>query len=147
MKASRSGSQSKVVTTSCYYDCGGRCLLKVYVDDGKITRIGTDERPMPSLKACPRGLAQKEVVYAADRLKQPKKEKTGAALQFPRLPGNRPRQWRRRPPPQPALKAAGYAQLTADLDSPIRLLQLRADLKLSLPQRIELPGNLPGFSH
>ena len=68
-----SDSQSKVVTTSCYYDCGARCLLKVYVDDGRITRIGTDDRPMPSLKACPRGLAQKEVVYAEDRLRQPLK--------------------------------------------------------------------------
>ncbi len=66
-------SQSKVVTTSCYYDCGARCLLKVYVNQGKITRIGTDERQMPSLKACPRGLAQKEVVYAEDRLRQPLK--------------------------------------------------------------------------
>ena len=56
MKTVGSDSQSKVVTTSCYYDCGGRCLLKVHVDEGKITRIGTDERPMPSLKACPRGL-------------------------------------------------------------------------------------------
>ena len=73
MKKSGPHSQNKVVTTSCYYDCGARCLLKVYVDDGKITRIGTDDRPMPGLKACPRGLAQKEVVYAEDRLRQPLK--------------------------------------------------------------------------
>jgi len=73
MKIVRPDSQSTVVTTSCYYDCGGRCLLKVYVDEGKITRIGTEEGPMPGLKACPRGLAQKEVVYAEDRLKQPLK--------------------------------------------------------------------------
>lgn len=68
-----SDSPSKMVTTSCYYDCGGRCLLKVYVDKGKISRIGTDESQMPNLGACPKGLAQKEVAYADDRLKQPLK--------------------------------------------------------------------------
>jgi hypothetical protein len=55
-----SDSPSKVVTTSCYYAYGDRCLLKVYVDKGKISRIGTDESQMPNLKACPKGLAQKE---------------------------------------------------------------------------------------
>lgn len=68
-----SGSQSKVITTSCYYDCGARCLLKVYVDKDKIVRIGTEKGPLSDLRACPRGLAQKEVVYARDRLKQPLK--------------------------------------------------------------------------
>ncbi len=72
-KTEDSASRSKVVTTSCYYDCGGRCLLKVHVNNGKITRIVTEEGPMPGLKACPRGLAQKEVVYARDRLRAPLK--------------------------------------------------------------------------
>jgi len=72
-KRVRPDSGSKVVTTSSYYDCGGRCLLKVYVDEGKITRISTAEGPLPGLKACPRGLAQKEVVYAEDRIRQPLK--------------------------------------------------------------------------
>lgn len=67
-----SGSESRVVTTSCYYDCGGRCLLQVYVDRGEIVRVGTDRR-YPHLKPCPKGLAQKEVVYAKDRLRQPLK--------------------------------------------------------------------------
>jgi anaerobic dimethyl sulfoxide reductase subunit A len=61
----------KVILTSCSYDCGARCLLKVHVKDGRIVHIGTDERPMPSLKACVRGLAQKDVVYAPDRLTRP----------------------------------------------------------------------------
>ena len=66
-------SNEKVVLTSCSYDCGARCLLKVRVKDGRIVDIGTDERPMPSLKACVRGLAQKDVVYAPDRLTRPLK--------------------------------------------------------------------------
>jgi len=66
-------STEKEVLTSCSYDCGARCLLKVRVRSGRIVHIGTDERPMPSLKACVRGLAQKEVVYAPDRLTKPLK--------------------------------------------------------------------------
>ena len=66
-------SSEKVVLTSCSYDCGARCLLKVRVKEGRIVHIGTDERPMPSLKACIRGLAQKDVVYAPDRLTKPLK--------------------------------------------------------------------------
>jgi anaerobic dimethyl sulfoxide reductase subunit A len=70
---SRFSESEQVVLTSCSYDCGARCLLKVHVRDGRIERIGTDERPMPSLKACIRGLSQKDVVYAPDRLMQPLK--------------------------------------------------------------------------
>ena len=67
----------RTVLTSCSYDCGSRCLLKVHVKDGRIERIGTDERPMPSLKACVRGLAQSDVVYARDRLTRPLKRVGG----------------------------------------------------------------------
>ena len=63
----------RIVSTSCSYDCGARCLLKVHVTKGEITHIGTDSRPMPSLKACLRGLSQRDVVYAPDRITTPLK--------------------------------------------------------------------------
>ncbi|MBN1459020.1 MAG: molybdopterin-dependent oxidoreductase, partial [Armatimonadetes bacterium] len=70
---SEPGATSRIVNTSCHYDCGGRCIVRVHVDTGEIVRISTDDGPPPGLKACPRGLAWKEVVYAEDRLRHPLK--------------------------------------------------------------------------
>lgn len=63
----------RILTTCCSYDCGGRCLLRVQVSGGRIARIGTDTKPGPGPKACLRGLVQKGVVYARDRLREPLK--------------------------------------------------------------------------
>ncbi|MCX6223753.1 MAG: molybdopterin-dependent oxidoreductase, partial [Bacteroidia bacterium] len=58
------------------HNCGGRCLLKVLVKDGIITRIETDDRPGdtpadPQLRACIRGRSYRRRQYHPDRLRYP----------------------------------------------------------------------------
>jgi anaerobic dimethyl sulfoxide reductase subunit A len=63
----------EVVATTCSPHCGGSCLLKIHVKDGVITRIETDDGEEPQLRACLRGRAWRQRVYAPDRLKYPMK--------------------------------------------------------------------------
>jgi anaerobic dimethyl sulfoxide reductase subunit A len=62
-----------VFTTSCNYDCGARCLLKVHVEEGRVKKIRTENFRGLKLKACPRGLAQEAVVSDPNRLMKPLK--------------------------------------------------------------------------
>lgn len=71
--ASHHTKNERIVTTTCSYDCGSRCLLKVHLHDGKITRITTENQKGLHLKACSKGLAQAAVINHADRLLQPLK--------------------------------------------------------------------------
>ncbi len=66
-------AEEKVVTTTCASHCGGTCVLRVHVKDGVITRIETDSGPEPQLRACLRGRAYRQRVYAPDRLLYPLK--------------------------------------------------------------------------
>ena len=77
MKKNESSQSEKIITTTCSFDCGGRCILKVHISGGKIVKIGTDDTPGPGLKACIRGLNQDKVVNSPHRLTQPLK-RTGA---------------------------------------------------------------------
>ncbi len=60
-----------IVPTGCCHDCGGRCVLKAHVKDGKIIRFETDDGEQPQVRACLRGRAYRQRVYSPDRLKYP----------------------------------------------------------------------------
>jgi len=64
-------SSEKIINTGCCHDCGGRCVLKAHVKNGKITRIETDNNKEPQLRACVRGRAYRQRVYSDERLKYP----------------------------------------------------------------------------
>ena len=70
--SNQDGAEEGVISTSCLHNCGGgRCLLKVHVKNGKITRIETDNGADPQLRACARGRAYRQRFYSPDRLKYP----------------------------------------------------------------------------
>jgi anaerobic dimethyl sulfoxide reductase subunit A len=68
-----SQSGEEVVTTTCASHCGGSCTLKLHLKDGVITRIETDDGEEPQLRACLKGRAYRQRVYAPDRLLYPLK--------------------------------------------------------------------------
>jgi anaerobic dimethyl sulfoxide reductase subunit A len=63
----------KLVNTMCASHCGGSCLLKLHIKDGRIVRIETDDGEEPQLRACLRGRAYRQRVYAPERLLYPMK--------------------------------------------------------------------------
>ena len=64
-------SDVTIVNTGCCHDCGGRCVLKAHVKDGKIFRLESDTGEAPQIRACLRGRAYRQRLYSPDRLKYP----------------------------------------------------------------------------
>jgi len=66
-----SDSGITIVPTGCCHDCGGRCVLKAHIKNGKIIRFEADDGEEPQIRACPRGRAYRQRVYSPERLKYP----------------------------------------------------------------------------
>ncbi len=62
-----------VINTTCRSHCGGVCPLKVHVRNGEIVAIEAGEGHELTSRACARGRAYRQRVYAADRLEYPLK--------------------------------------------------------------------------
>jgi len=71
MEDQQRDSQEKIVYTACSAHCGGTCLLKVYIKDGLVTRIETDDGEEPQLRACLRHRAYRQLLYHPDRILYP----------------------------------------------------------------------------
>lgn len=65
--------KEKVIPTTCSSHCGGACVLKVHVRQGRIIRVETDDGEEPQMRACLRGRAYRQRVYAPDRIIFPMK--------------------------------------------------------------------------
>lgn len=67
----------RVFSSTCPHNCGGRCVVRAHVRDGRIVGISTDESPwtpeLPSLRACGRGFAAADRVNHKDRLLHPQR--------------------------------------------------------------------------
>jgi len=73
-----SSSPIKKIRVGCpAHNCGGRCLLIAHVQDGRIIRLDSDDRPdsiaAPQLRACVRGRSYLSRQYHPDRLLTPLK--------------------------------------------------------------------------
>ncbi len=72
---------SKIRVGCPAHNCGGRCLLIAHIENGRITRLDTDDRPdrisAPQLRACARGRAYLRRQYHPDRLQYPLKRVGG----------------------------------------------------------------------
>ncbi len=74
----KKSSEIQKIRVGCpAHNCGGRCLLIAHIQDGRITRLETDDRPdtlaSPQLRACVRGRAYLRRQYHPDRLMTPLK--------------------------------------------------------------------------
>lgn len=75
-----------VVPGAAPHNCGGRCVTKVYVENGTIKRIVTDETPdenlidsggtvdKPQMRACVRCRSNRQRFYRSDRILKPLKQ-------------------------------------------------------------------------
>ena len=77
----------KAVWSACNVNCGSNCPLKLYVKDGVVVRVGTDNESADTygqygadyqMRSCVRGRSVRQRIYNADRLKYPMKRVSGS---------------------------------------------------------------------
>ncbi|MFX1552239.1 MAG: molybdopterin-dependent oxidoreductase, partial [Promethearchaeota archaeon] len=64
-------NEIQIIKTGCCHDCGGRCVLRAHIENGRIVKLETDNGDDPQLRACLRGRAYRQRVYSDERLMYP----------------------------------------------------------------------------
>ena len=67
----QSFTEEGMVTTTCSCHCGGKCIVRVHVKEGLITRIEAVDDEEPQLRPCVLGRAYRQRIYSPDRLRYP----------------------------------------------------------------------------
>jgi anaerobic dimethyl sulfoxide reductase subunit A len=62
---------AEIRNSGCSHDCGGRCVLRPHVKDGRIARIESDTDDGQQFRACLRGRSYRQRLYHQDRLLYP----------------------------------------------------------------------------
>lgn len=76
------GQGEKMYRTACTVNCGSSCYLRVFVKDGRICRVESDNsadtQQNRGNRACLRGRSMRQLVYSPDRIKYPMRRVKGA---------------------------------------------------------------------
>ncbi|MEC9493206.1 hypothetical protein [Flexistipes sp.] len=79
-------SYDRLVWNSCNVNCGSRCPLRLYVRDGQVVRVNTDNESPDEygklgknyqMRSCFRGRTVRQRIYNPTRFKNPMKKKAG----------------------------------------------------------------------
>lgn len=79
-ESAANAESGKWVTHACFFACGGRCVNRSYVEQGRVRRQKTDDLhpdspDFPQQRGCARGRSLRQLVFGVDRLKYPMKRK------------------------------------------------------------------------
>ncbi len=78
--------EEQIIRTVCNSHCGGICEIKAHVKGGRLIRLESGEGDESYHRACARGRAYRQRVYAADRLLYPLKRRgTRGTGEFTRI--------------------------------------------------------------
>ncbi|MFH1124071.1 MAG: molybdopterin-dependent oxidoreductase [Pseudomonadota bacterium] len=67
----RSVDDEKIITSTCSSHCGGKCVFRLHIRNGIISKIEADDSGEPQLRPCLRGRAYRQRVYSPGRLRYP----------------------------------------------------------------------------